>query len=152
MRTKSLSIISLLVIASFLITTCGATPEPQTGVQTVEVEKTVVETVEVEKQVVETVEVEKTVVEEKEVEVVVTATAPPPMPINPNPGISKSCISETSKSAARWKCSAAARIRSAPPPRRERTSMSWAGEDARAVNLWRRWYLAHILPRPIGLP
>jgi len=43
-----------------------ATPEPETIVQTVEVEKevTVVETVEVEKTVVETVEVEKEVVVE----------------------------------------------------------------------------------------
>jgi peptide/nickel transport system substrate-binding protein len=78
MRTKTLSIITLLVIASFLVTTCGPTPEPQTVVQTVEVEKTVVETVEVEKQIIETVEVEKTVVEEKVVEV--TAVPAPPEP------------------------------------------------------------------------
>ena len=30
--------------------------------------------------------------------------------------------------------------------------LSWAGDAARAVNLWRRWYLAHILPRPNGQP
>jgi peptide/nickel transport system substrate-binding protein len=43
---------------SLVLSACGPTPEPQTVVETVEVEKTVVETV------VETVEVEKTVVEE----------------------------------------------------------------------------------------
>ena len=32
------------------------------------------------------------------------------------------------------------------------TVLAWAGDDARAVNLWRRWYLAHILPRPDGRP
>ena len=30
--------------------------------------------------------------------------------------------------------------------------LSWAGDVSRAVNLWRRWYLAHILPRPNGRP
>ena len=71
MKVKTLSVVTLLVVLSLLVTTCGATPEPQTIIQTVEVEKTVVETVEVEveKQVIETVEVEKTVVEEKTVEV-----------------------------------------------------------------------------------
>ncbi|MBU0704148.1 MAG: ABC transporter substrate-binding protein, partial [Chloroflexi bacterium] len=52
-----------------LVAACGPTPEPQTIIQTVEVEKTIVETVEVEKTVIETVEVEKTVVETVEVEV-----------------------------------------------------------------------------------
>ena len=32
------------------------------------------------------------------------------------------------------------------------TVLSWSGDDSRAVNLWRRWYLAHILPRPNGRP
>ena len=32
------------------------------------------------------------------------------------------------------------------------TLLAWAGDDRRAVNLWRRWYLAHILPRPDGRP
>lgn len=32
------------------------------------------------------------------------------------------------------------------------TLLSWAGDASRAVNLWRRWYLAHILPRPNGQP
>ncbi|MCL4507354.1 MAG: alpha-galactosidase [Chloroflexi bacterium] len=32
------------------------------------------------------------------------------------------------------------------------TVLSWAGDGSRAVNLWRRWYLAHILPRPNGQP
>lgn len=33
------------------------------------------------------------------------------------------------------------------------TVLTWAGDDAaRAINLWRRWYLAHILPRPDGRP
>jgi alpha-galactosidase len=30
--------------------------------------------------------------------------------------------------------------------------MSWAGDMDRGVNLWRRWYLDHILPRPDGRP
>ena len=30
--------------------------------------------------------------------------------------------------------------------------MSWNGDATRAVNLWRRWYLAHVLPRPDGQP
>ena len=38
MRVKNLSIISLLVVLSLLVTTCGPTPEPETIVQTVEVE------------------------------------------------------------------------------------------------------------------
>ncbi|MGD2039864.1 MAG: peptide ABC transporter substrate-binding protein [Anaerolineae bacterium] len=72
------NIFAVVVVLSMLgmaLAACGPTPEPQTIVQTVEVEKTVVETVEVEK------EVEKTVVEtvevEKEVEKVVTATPEP---------------------------------------------------------------------------
>ncbi len=32
------------------------------------------------------------------------------------------------------------------------TLLSWMGDQARAVNLWRRWYLAHILPRSNGQP
>jgi len=32
------------------------------------------------------------------------------------------------------------------------TLLAWAGDEAHAVNLWRRWYLAHILPRPDGRP
>jgi len=32
------------------------------------------------------------------------------------------------------------------------TALAWSGDRARAVNLWRRWYLAHILPRPEGQP
>ncbi|MDB5077401.1 MAG: Alpha-galactosidase [Chloroflexi bacterium] len=32
------------------------------------------------------------------------------------------------------------------------TILSWTGDQARAVNLWRRWYLAHVLPRPDGRP
>jgi alpha-galactosidase len=30
------------------------------------------------------------------------------------------------------------------------TIMSWAGDDTYAINLWRRWYIAHILPKPNG--
>ena len=56
-------VFAILVVLSLLVA-CGPTPEPQTVVQTVEVEKTVVETVEVEKEVVQTVEVEKEVVKE----------------------------------------------------------------------------------------
>ncbi len=32
------------------------------------------------------------------------------------------------------------------------TLLAWLGDAPRAVNLWRRWYLAHILPRPDGRP
>jgi peptide/nickel transport system substrate-binding protein len=67
MKAKRLTILGVLVVLSLLVTQCGATPQPQTVVQTVEVEKTVVETVQV--QVVETVEVEKEVVKEVQVTV-----------------------------------------------------------------------------------
>ena len=30
------------------------------------------------------------------------------------------------------------------------TLMAWVGSTERAVNLWRRWYLRHVLPRPNG--
>jgi len=32
------------------------------------------------------------------------------------------------------------------------TVMSWTGDALRAANLWRRWYRAHVLPRPNGQP
>jgi len=32
------------------------------------------------------------------------------------------------------------------------TVLSWSGDSVRATNLWRRWYLAHVLPRPDGQP
>ncbi|HWE63530.1 MAG TPA: alpha-galactosidase [Chloroflexota bacterium] len=32
------------------------------------------------------------------------------------------------------------------------TIMAWTGDEARAVNLWRRWYRDHVLPRPDGSP
>lgn len=32
------------------------------------------------------------------------------------------------------------------------TMLTWAGAADRAVNLWRRWYLAHVLPRANGQP
>ena len=32
------------------------------------------------------------------------------------------------------------------------TALSWTGDVSRAVNLWRRWYLAHVLPRSNGQP
>lgn len=32
------------------------------------------------------------------------------------------------------------------------TLLFWDGDSSRAVNLWRRWYLAHVLPRPNGNP
>lgn len=60
---KLFGFLAVLIVLS-LVVTCGPTPEPQTIVQTVEVEKTVVETVEVEKEVIQTVEVEKEVVKE----------------------------------------------------------------------------------------
>lgn len=28
--------------------------------------------------------------------------------------------------------------------------LTWVGDSTRAVNLWRRWYLAHLLPRPMA--
>ena len=67
---KTIALLIVLSMVAVLVAACGPTPEPETVVQTVEVEKTVVQTVEVEKTVVETVEVEKevTVVETVEVE------------------------------------------------------------------------------------
>ena len=71
---KGFALLLVLIMVATMVVACGATPEPETIIQTVEVEKevTVVETVEVEKEVtfVETVEVEKevTVVETVEVE------------------------------------------------------------------------------------
>ncbi len=32
------------------------------------------------------------------------------------------------------------------------TLMAWSGEEARAINLWRRWYSEHVMPRPGGQP
>jgi alpha-galactosidase len=32
------------------------------------------------------------------------------------------------------------------------TLMGWTGDQAHSVNLWRRWYRAHVMPRPSGLP
>ncbi|MHB9130017.1 MAG: alpha-galactosidase [Armatimonadota bacterium] len=32
------------------------------------------------------------------------------------------------------------------------TLLSWSGEEERGINLWRRWYLAHVLPRVEGQP
>jgi alpha-galactosidase len=32
------------------------------------------------------------------------------------------------------------------------TIMSWTGDTTRAINLWRRWYLAHVLPKTDGQP
>lgn len=32
------------------------------------------------------------------------------------------------------------------------TALAWRGDSTRAVNLWRRWYHAHLLPRPNGRP
>ena len=32
------------------------------------------------------------------------------------------------------------------------TVLAWMGDTTRGVNLWRRWYRAHILPRPDGQP
>ncbi|MEZ4727386.1 MAG: alpha-galactosidase [Caldilineaceae bacterium] len=32
------------------------------------------------------------------------------------------------------------------------TILAWAGDERRASNLWRRWYHAHLLPRPNGQP
>lgn len=32
------------------------------------------------------------------------------------------------------------------------TLMGWAGDESHAINLWRRWYRAHVMPRPGGMP
>lgn len=32
------------------------------------------------------------------------------------------------------------------------TLLAWHGEEEREINLWRRWYLAHVLPRTAGQP
>ena len=32
------------------------------------------------------------------------------------------------------------------------TLLGWSGDEERAVNLWRRWYLDHVMPRPDGRP
>ena len=32
------------------------------------------------------------------------------------------------------------------------TALFWTGSETRSINLWRRWYTAHILPRPNGQP
>ena len=72
---KKVAVLMVAIMLATLLAACGATPEPVTIVETVEVEKevTVIETVEVETEVtvVETVEVEKevTVIETVEVEV-----------------------------------------------------------------------------------
>ncbi|MCL7454938.1 MAG: ABC transporter substrate-binding protein, partial [Anaerolineae bacterium] len=76
MKSKSLSLLSLLMVLSLVLAACGATPEPEI------VERTVVETVVVEQTVKETVIVEGTpqVVEKvvtEVVESVVTATPEP---------------------------------------------------------------------------
>jgi ABC-type glycerol-3-phosphate transport system substrate-binding protein len=68
MKTRFALLVSLLVVASMLLTACPA-PTPQTVVQTVVVEK--------EKQVVQTVEVEKKVIETQVVEKIVEATKAP---------------------------------------------------------------------------
>jgi multiple sugar transport system substrate-binding protein len=68
---KSLFLIAAVVL---VLAGCGQTPEPQTIVQTVEVEKTVIQTVEVQVPVVETVQVE---VEVPVIETVVVEAARP---------------------------------------------------------------------------
>ena len=71
--SKKLAILMVVAMLATIVVGCGPTPEPQTVVQTVEVEKvsTVVETV------VQTVEVEKTVVEERTVVETVEVEAAP---------------------------------------------------------------------------
>ncbi len=32
------------------------------------------------------------------------------------------------------------------------TLLFWTGDSTRGINMWRRWYLAHVLPRPNGQP
>ena len=77
MKGKLIKLLGVLVVLAMLgggLAACGPAPEPETVIETVEVEKTVVETVEVEKTVVETVEVE--VEKEVPVEVTVEVAAP----------------------------------------------------------------------------
>jgi peptide/nickel transport system substrate-binding protein len=76
-KGKLIKLLGVLVVLAMLgggLAACGPAPEPETVIETVEVEKTVVETVEVEKTVVETVEVE--VEKEVPVEVTVEVAAP----------------------------------------------------------------------------
>ena len=70
MKTRFALLVSVLVIASMLLTACPA-PEPQV------VEKIVTQVVEQKVEVVQTVEVEKKVVETQVVEKIVQATAVP---------------------------------------------------------------------------
>jgi multiple sugar transport system substrate-binding protein len=65
---KAFAVSLVVILLATMLAACGPTPEPQTIIQTVEVEKTVVETVEVEKTVIETVEVEKEPVEKTIIE------------------------------------------------------------------------------------
>jgi hypothetical protein len=78
---KLWTMVALLAVIAMLASACGPTPEPETIIQTVEVEKEVkvVETVEVEKEVtvIETVEVEKEVEVPVEVEVTAAPAAKP---------------------------------------------------------------------------
>jgi multiple sugar transport system substrate-binding protein len=69
---KTLALTLVVVMLAVLVAACGATPTPETVVQTVEVEKTVRETVQVEKEVTTEVTVVQTVEVEKEVTVVET--------------------------------------------------------------------------------
>jgi ribose transport system substrate-binding protein len=79
-RTKVVSLISLLAVLALVVAGCGAAPEPETVVETVvvEVEK------EVEKVVTEVVEKEVTVVETVEVEVPAEAGEAAPNPYKPD--------------------------------------------------------------------
>jgi peptide/nickel transport system substrate-binding protein len=74
---KLLGVLVVLAMLGGGLAACGPTPEPETIVTTVEVEKTVVETVEVEVEKEVQVEVTTVVKEEVEVETVVTATPQP---------------------------------------------------------------------------
>jgi peptide/nickel transport system substrate-binding protein len=67
MKAKWSSLLVVLMVLSLMVTQCGPAAEPETVIQTVEVEKTVIETIEVEKEVVQTVVVEKEVIKEVEV-------------------------------------------------------------------------------------
>ena len=85
MKGKSLTLVSLLLIAAMLLlAACGPAPTPQIIEKEVVVEKPVVETVIVEKEVVVEKPVVETVVVEKEVEVVVAPEAAPPNPYRPD--------------------------------------------------------------------
>ena len=89
MSRRLVSAVSPLVLAALLLAACGSTPEPETTIQTVEVEKEV--------EVVKTVEVEKLVEVTTIVEVEKIVTAPPDY-------VEKSAVEVWYQSDDAWQC------------------------------------------------